>query len=132
MTGETLREGDARSGVTLISYRSEVVASAGGRRVYFAPRIAALDDRDPLVSFVAFMAAYALRVRDGSALGPYTHERAERFARLALIDDDQFQMLDANELDDRVIAGHFGVPVEQVAAKREDLESHDQLRKARR
>jgi len=70
---------------------------------------------------VAYMAAYALRVRDGSAPGPYTHERAERFARLAMIDDDRFQMLDANELPDYLIAGHFAVPVEQVEAKRQDL-----------
>ncbi len=109
------------SGVTLISYRGEVVASAGARRVYLAPRIAALDDTDPLVSFVAFMTAYAMKVSDGSAPGPYTNERAERYARLALMDDEEFRMLDANEFDDAVIAGHFGVPEEQVAAKRSDL-----------
>ena len=109
------------SGVTLISYRGEVVASAGARRVYLAPRIASLDEGDPLISFVSFMAAYAMRVRDGSAPGPYSHERAERFARLALMDDEQFAMLDANGLSQDLIAGHFGVPLEQVAAKREDL-----------
>ncbi len=109
-------------GVTLISYRGEVVASAGARRVYLAPRLAALDDTDPLVSFVVFMTAYAMKVLDGTAPGPYTNERAERFARLALIDDEEFRMLDANEFDDAVIAGHFGVPVEQVAAKRADVE----------
>ncbi len=108
-------------GVTLISYGGEIVASAGARRLYLAPRIAALDDTHPLVSFVAFMTAYAMKVRDGSAPGPYTNERAERFARLALMDDEEFRMLDANELGDAVIAGHFGVPVEQVAAKRTDL-----------
>lgn len=122
MRGETLGAGGPHGGMTLISYRGEIVASAGARRVHYAPQIAALDEADPLVSFVAFMAAYALRVRDGSAPGPYTHERAERFARLALMDDDQFQMLDANELPDDLIAGHFGVPVEQVDAKRRDLQ----------
>ncbi len=110
------------SGVTLISYRGEIVASAGARRLYLAPRIAALDDTHPLVSFVAFMTAYAMKVRDGSAPGPYTDERAERFARLVLMADEEFRMLEANELNDDVIAGHFGVPVEQVAAKRGDLQ----------
>ena len=114
---------EPQGGVTLISYRGEIVASAGARRLHFAPRIAALGEGHPLGSFVAFMGAYALRVRDGSAPGPYTHERAERFARLALMDDDQFRMLDANELPDELIAGHFGVPVEQVEAKRRDLAS---------
>jgi hypothetical protein len=107
--------------VTLISYRGEIVASAGARRLHFAPRIAALGKGDPLSSFVAFMGAFALRVRDGSAPGPYTHERAKRFARLALMDDDQFGMLDANDLSDDLIAGHFGLPVEQVEARRRDF-----------
>ncbi len=37
------------------------------------------------------------------------------------MDDDQFRMIDANELADDLIARHFGVPVEQVEAKRDDL-----------
>ena len=121
MEGQTFRPRDTPSGVTLICYRGEIVASAGATRVYLAPRIADLDDGDALAGFVRFMGAYALGVRDGSAPGPYTDERAERFARLVLIDDEQFGMLDANDLPDEMIAGHFGVPVEQIAAKRDDL-----------
>jgi hypothetical protein len=120
--GATFNGSQPSGGVTLIAYRGEIVATAGARRIYLAPRLASLGDGDPLLTFVAFMAAYAMRVRDGSAPGPYTHERAERFARLALMEDDQFRMFDANRLDDRLIAGHFGVPVEQVEAKRNDLE----------
>ena len=108
-------------GVTLIVYRGEIVASAGARRFYLAPRVAELGADEPLRRFVSMMAAFALRVRDGSSPGPYTDERAERFARLALIDDDEFRMLDANQLEDLVLAGHFDVPVEQVDAKRLDL-----------
>jgi hypothetical protein len=108
--------------VTLIVYRDEVVASAGARRLYFAPRIASLDAGDPLVPFVSLMGSYAMQVRGGLAPGPYTDERAERFARCALIDDEEFRVLDANRLDDRLIAGHFGVPVEQVDEKRRDLQ----------
>ena len=37
------------------------------------------------------------------------------------MDDDEFQELDANGFEDRLIAGHFGVPVEQVEEKRHDL-----------
>ena len=108
-------------GVTLITYRGEIVATAGASRFHLSPRITALDADDPLAVFVSMMAAYALRVRDGSAPGPYTDERAERFARLALIEDDEFRMLEANQLEDRVLAGHFDVPVEQIEAKRQDL-----------
>lgn len=107
--------------MTLVVYREEVVAAAGARRLYLAPHIAALDDADPLVLFVSLMGAYALQVRHRSAPGPYTDERAERFARCALIDDEEFRVLDANRLEDRLIAGHFEVPIEQVDEKGRDL-----------
>ena len=109
------------SGVTMIVYRDEVVGCAGATRFYPAPRVAALPDDDPVRPFVSLMAVFARQVREGAAPGPYTHERAELYARLVLIDDDEFRMLAANRLDDRLLAGHFGVPLEQVAAKREDL-----------
>jgi len=51
--------------------------------------------------------------------GPHTDERAERFARWALIDDDEFCVLDANGLDDRLIAGHFGVPWSRLTTRGE-------------
>jgi hypothetical protein len=119
--GEIMAETHTR-GVTLIVYRGEIVASAGARRSYLAPQIATLDAGEPLRQFVSLMAAFALLVRDGSNEGPYTDEAAERFARLALIDDEQFRVLDASGLEDEVIAGHFDVPVEQVAEKRVDLD----------
>ena len=121
MRGVNLRGAEAQDGVTLISYRGEVVASAGATRLYLAPRVLELPADDAVRSFVSMMAVYALRVREGTAPGPYTHERAERFARLVLIDDDEFRMLAANRLDDRLLAGHFAVPIEQVPAKRDDL-----------
>lgn len=105
----------------MILYEGEVVATVGAHRVYFVPPIDALVSADPLRRFVSLMAAFAAEVRRGSAPGPYTHARAELFARLALIDDDQFEMLDANGLSDDLLAGHFGVPVEQIERKRHDL-----------
>jgi hypothetical protein len=121
MRGANLRGYGDSGGVTLIVYEGEVVASVGARRVCLAPQVDKLDDGEPLLRFVCSMAAYALAARDGSAPGPYTHARAELFARLALIDDDQFEMLDANGLPEELLAGHFGVPLEQVARKRQDL-----------
>ena len=108
-------------GMTLIVYEGDIVASVGATRIYFVPPVDDLASGDPLLRFVSLMAAYALEVRHGSAPRPYTHARAEMFARLALIDDDQFEMLDANGMSDALLAGHFGVPVEQVERKRQDL-----------
>jgi hypothetical protein len=110
-----------KGGVELITYRGEIVATAGARRIYITQRIQQLDESDPLLMFVSLMGAYALQVRDDPDVGPYTDERAERFARVVLIDDGEFRMLDANELEDSVMAGHFGVPIEQIQEKRRDL-----------
>ena len=108
--------------MTLISYRGEIVASTGGtRRFYFSPRLEGLDTDDPLVRFVSTMIAFSFAVGDGSAPGPYTDERAERFARLLLIDDVEFRSLDAECFGDTLLAGHFGVPVEQVNEMRHDV-----------
>ena len=68
------------------------------------------------------MCAYAERVRSGRLPGPYSDGQAEMFARSALIDDDEFRHLVANGYDDLLLAGHFAVPLEQIAAKRRDLE----------
>ena len=121
MRGANLDGDQSLQGVTLIVYEGEIVASVGATRVYFLPPIDALDNGAPLLRVVSLMAAYALEVRRGAAPGPYTHARAQLFARLSLIDDDQFEMLDANGMSDELLAGHFGVPVEQIERKRQDL-----------
>lgn len=121
MRGRTSTATRLYRGVTLIVYEGEIVASVGATLVYFVPPIDALESGDPLLRFVSLMAAYALEVRSGSAPGPYSHACAELFARYALIDDDQFEMLDANGISDELLAGHFGVPVEQIERKRQDL-----------
>ena len=108
-------------GMRLVSYGDEVVAVAGTTRFYLAPQVEALGERDPLVAFVALMCAYADRVRSGRLPGPYSDDRAELFARSALIDNDEFRHLEANGYDDLLLAGHFDVPTEQIAAKRRDL-----------
>jgi hypothetical protein len=107
--------------MTIIVYEAKVAAVTGTTRVYLSPHLALLPDDDPLVVFVAVMATYAVRVRRGSAPGPYTDARAALFARLVLMDDATFKELDELEIGDVLVAGHFGVPVEQVAEKRADL-----------
>ena len=122
MRGANFVPREPLGGVTMIVYRDQVAATAGSTHVLLAPHIADQPDDAPERAFVSMMAAYAMRVRDGSAPGPYSHERAALFARLVLMDDDEFRMLAANGLGDLLIAGHFGVPVAEVSAKREDLE----------
>jgi hypothetical protein len=110
-----------RLNMQLVLYEGVVVAVAGATRFHLAPQLAELDDRHPLVMFVAVMCAYAERVRREQLPGPYTEDEAQLFARAALIDDGEFRHLDANGLDDLLLAGHFQVPVDQVGAKRRDL-----------
>ena len=121
MRGANFAPREPLGGVTMIVYRDQVAATAGSSQVFLAPHIADQADDAPERAFVSMMAVYAMRVREGSAPGPYSHERAALFARLVLMDDDEFRMLAANGLDDRLIAGHFGVPPSEVLAKREDL-----------
>ncbi len=107
--------------MSLVSYQGEIVAVAGATRAYLVPRIEERGPDDPVVRFVLAMCLYAGRLKTAdSALG-YSDERAEYFARSLLVDDDEFQHLDANRFDDRLLAGHFNVPIEQVEAKRSDL-----------
>jgi hypothetical protein len=109
--------------MSLIAYRGEIVAVPGASRVHLSPQLEALDSEDPFFRFVLLMVAYYLSVREGRAPGPYTDERAELFARLVLMDDDEFRSVDREGLEDVLIAGHFGVPIEQVDEKRHDLRS---------
>lgn len=108
--------------MTLIVFGDQVWAVAGASRVYLAPQATLLAPYSPLSTFVLCMASYAVRVHQGLAPGPYTDRRAELFARLVLMDDDEFKRLDALDIGDRTLAGHFVVPVEQVAEKRADID----------
>lgn len=106
---------------TLIHYRGELVAIAGPERFYLAPHVAARPPSDPLRAMAALMCVFAQRVRDGDLLTPYSDGRAERYARSALIDDDEFRRADVRGDGDEALAAQFNVPVEQIEAKRRDL-----------
>src|SRR3954447_24700791 len=101
--------------MSVISYDGEAAAVAGAIRLFLAPRLDALPPGDPLLVFVGFMCLYAKQISDGRLAGPYSDERASLFARCALMDDHEFRRLDSHRLGDVLIAGHFNVPVEQVA-----------------
>jgi hypothetical protein len=106
---------------TLIQYRGKAVGVAGPSRFHLAPHIEASAPHDPLRAMVALMCVFAERVQAGDIPPPYSDERAELYARCALIDDDEFRLADDGGLQDDVLAARFNVPVEQIDAKRRDL-----------
>jgi len=110
--------------VSLVSYQGEIVAVAGATRAHLLLEVEERHDDDPVVRFVLAMCLYAGRLKGAEPSVPYDDERAEYFARALLMDDDEFRHLDANRFDDQLLAGHFNVPIEQVEAKRQDLEEH--------
>lgn len=48
-------------------------------------------------------------------------QRAERYARSALVDDEESSRATCEDLDDDQLAERFNVPPEQIEAKRRDL-----------
>lgn len=106
----------------LIQYRGTPAALVNARRLSFLGDIRHLPPGDPLVKVVANMAYYAQLVLSERMPGPYSDADAERFARLALIDEDELSMLSANDAE---LAARFGVPVEQVAKARRELRGPD-------
>lgn len=106
---------------TLIRYRGDIAGFAGGDRFYPAPHIAALPNGHPIKRFVIFMWLYDQELRADRLPGEYTDERAELFARFALIDDDEFARLESAGVSDRELADELEVPIEQIGAKRGDL-----------
>lgn len=105
---------------TFINFDGQVAAIAGERRFNLTPQFEQLPDGDPVKRFVAIMCVYARDVASGELPGPYSDAAAELFARLTLIDDDDFRARAGDT--DRQLADHFRVPLEQIAAKRRDLD----------
>ena len=102
----------------VISYRGEMVAIATHDRVYLAPDVDRLPVGHPKLRFVAAMCMYSRDVDEGEAPDPYSDGWAELYARCVLIPDDKFDA--AAALSDDELARRFHVPLEQIAAKRDD------------
>ena len=106
----------------LIRYAGWPVALAGTDGVVFHPALLDLAERDearPLVRFTCAMALHAFEVDTGLEERPFEQLRAERFARELLMPGELFR---ANaEETDAELAERFGVPVEQVPARRFEL-----------
>lgn len=104
----------------LISYRGEPVALVvNGDLAVFEPELEARGPDDPLFRFAAAMCRLAMEIELGLLAGPYDEERAEGYARELLMGADGFGALAA--LPDTYLAACFGVPDEQVPARRAEL-----------
>lgn len=102
-----------------ISYRGRPALHVAGDCACFADWAVALEPDHPVRRWIACMGFFALDVLDGHQAGPYTTEAAERFARGALMPACEFRALAGH--DDAVLAEHFNVPLEQVAARRREV-----------
>jgi hypothetical protein len=81
--------------------------------------LAELGEFHPLVRFACALCLHAFEVTTGLEQGPFEQERAERFARELLMPAHEF--LDMADESDAGLAERFGVPVEQVPARRLEL-----------
>lgn len=73
----------------------------------------------PLVRFACALALHAFEVTTGLERGSFDQGRAERFARALLMPSEEFYAV-ADE-NDAELAERFGVPIEQVPARRVEL-----------
>jgi hypothetical protein len=106
--------------VELITYRGEPAAVVGnGELAVFVPELEARGWDDPAFRFVAAMCRLAMEIERGLVAGRYDDERAEGYARDALMQADCFAALAG--VPDVYLAACFGVPEEQVPARRAEL-----------
>src|SRR5512144_2162169 len=107
--------------MTLISYRGELAAIAGPRRLLFACLdLDAAPDSDPHRRFVLAMGLFAHDVERGRRRGPYTDAAAEIFARSRLMPEHAFRQAATGRTAEQLAAA-FNVPLEQVRQRRAEL-----------
>ena len=105
----------------IITYNGRPAAVVARGRAHLLPTVALLEPEHPRRRWVTCMAFFARDVSAGRLPGPYSTRRAEHFARCALLPDEEFRQIE--RYPEAVIAEYFGVPLEQVAEKRADLEA---------
>jgi len=108
----------------LISYDGEVLGFVTATSVRYTAALERRTALEPLRArwlkrFVFAMGLYAIDVARGVLPAPYDDARAQYFARTFLIEDDAFRRCAHHS--DVELADRFGVPVDQIAAKRADV-----------
>jgi predicted transcriptional regulator len=78
-----------------------------------------LEEGHAVVRFACALVLHAFEIATGLEEGPFGQERAEQLARVLLMPEEEFLAV-AGE-GDIELAERFGVPIEQVAARRMEL-----------
>jgi len=109
----------------IITHTDRAVAIVVRGRAYLLPTTALLEPEHPRRRWATCLAFFGRDVATGHQAGPYTTERAEHFARCALLPDEEFLPLE--QFPDGVLAEYFNVPLDQVAEKRADFQAAELL-----
>jgi len=97
----------------------QLVAIAATERAYLSPDMARLPRGDPRRRMTAALCLYTRDVERRIVPGPWSAAAAELYARCLLICDEDFNA--QAFASDEWLADRYGVPVDQVVRKREDL-----------
>lgn len=111
----------AVGGDVVVRYAGEVVAIARQDSVFLMPAIAVLELDHPRRRFVTAVALVGHQMSMEPFGEPYDDDLAQFYARILLMPNDDFGVLRGTMGDADLLAEHFNVPLEQVAAKREDV-----------
>jgi predicted transcriptional regulator len=103
-----------------ITHRGRIAAFAERDELLLAPHIAALETDHPERRWVSCLCIHSCDVDESQARGPYTDEAAAAAARAALMPVADF-VRHAERLFDHEVAELFAVPLDQVAARRQEL-----------
>ncbi len=104
----------------VISYEGRPAAIAHQGRVVFCSHIDVLEIEHPVRRFVSALCIWSLDVDAGRLAMRWDQLLLEVYARALLMPAELFEPLEG-ELADHQLAEHFGVPLEQVELRREDL-----------
>ncbi len=96
-----------------ITYMGRVVAAATAERSLLSDELEHRPVGDPERTFVIYMCLYARDIATGDLPGPYTDQRARRFARACLI---PAELAERPGLDTARVAAALGVPEHELRA----------------
>lgn len=104
-----------------ITYDTHPVAMAGRHQFWLTQSVELLPDGHPLKRMTVFMCAFARDVLMGEVPGPYSDDRAARFAREVMLPPREFIAMSHEE--DIDLALHFQVPLREVGVRRAELDA---------
>lgn len=103
-----------------IAHRGRIAAFAEGEDVLLAPHVAVLETDHPERRWVSWLCIHSCEIDEGQARGPCTDEAAAVAARAALMPAADF-IPHAERLFDHELAELFAAPLDQVAARRQEV-----------